>query len=286
MAYYPPLNRIVLYGGSGAGVTQNAFAWDGSAWAQVGSTGPSAATEHSMVYDSDSARLLLVGASTSDAATWLFDGASWQRVAHQANTVRARTNQCAWYDERRDRIMLYGGSVSGVSSRETWEYRGVGGPIITSVPTWQVLCRSGEATFTVQLATGSVADSVAWLKNGFSLTTGSTAWGSSLSTTASADGRTFTLRLSGLGEGDTGGYQCVLGNACGGATVTNPAILRVCTADFNCSGTGAGDGVSQQDIFDFLTAWFATDPQADINRDGMLSVQDLFEFLAAYFAGC
>ena len=35
MAYYPPLNRVVLYGGSGAGVTQNAFAWDGSAWTEA-----------------------------------------------------------------------------------------------------------------------------------------------------------------------------------------------------------------------------------------------------------
>jgi hypothetical protein len=286
MAYFPPLNSVVLYGGSGAGVTQNAFAWNGSSWTQIGTTGPSPATEHSLVFDADSARLLLVGASTGDAAAWLFDGSAWQRVPHQAATVRARTNQCAWHDAARDRIMIYGGAVSGGSSRDTWEYRGVSGPAIAGAPVWQVQCRFGQAAFSVRAGAGSTVAGAGWLKDGVSLTPGPTAWGSTISTTGSEDGLTYTLLLSGVGDGDNGGYQCVLENPCGGATVTNPAFLRVCTADFNCSGTGAGDGVSPQDIFDFLTAWFAGDLRADISRDGLLSVQDLYDFLAAYFAGC
>lgn len=54
-----------------------------------------------------------------------------------------------------------------------------------------------------------------------------------------------------------------------------------CAADFN----GAG-GLTVQDIFDFLAAYFAGEPSADFNGVGGLSVQDIFEFLAAYFAGC
>lgn len=42
--------------------------------------------------------------------------------------------------------------------------------------------------------------------------------------------------------------------------------------------------ISVQDIFDFLTAWFATN--ADFNRDGMTTVQDIFDFLASWFAAC
>lgn len=50
-------------------------------------------------------------------------------------------------------------------------------------------------------------------------------------------------------------------------------------ADFNGDGT-----ISVQDIFDFLAAWFAGSPAADINGNG-LSVQDIFDFLNDWFAG-
>lgn len=53
-----------------------------------------------------------------------------------------------------------------------------------------------------------------------------------------------------------------------------------CVADFN----GVG-GVSVEDVFDFLQAWFGNDPRADLNGDG-LGVQDIFLFLEAWFAGC
>jgi len=53
-----------------------------------------------------------------------------------------------------------------------------------------------------------------------------------------------------------------------------------CLADFNHQA-----GVSVQDIFDFLAAFFQPDPCADISGSG-LSPQDLFDFLAAYFSGC
>jgi hypothetical protein len=54
----------------------------------------------------------------------------------------------------------------------------------------------------------------------------------------------------------------------------------ICAGDFNRSGT-----LEVQDIFDFLNAWFGSDPAADFNGNG-LSVQDIFDFLNAWFAGC
>jgi uncharacterized repeat protein (TIGR01451 family) len=57
--------------------------------------------------------------------------------------------------------------------------------------------------------------------------------------------------------------------------------LPPCAADFN------GDGApNSQDFFDFLTAFFASDPAADFNADGSINSQDFFDFLAAFFAGC
>jgi hypothetical protein len=54
-----------------------------------------------------------------------------------------------------------------------------------------------------------------------------------------------------------------------------------CGADFNNSGA-----VTVQDIFDFLSAYFASSPSADVNGSGTVTVQDIFDYLAAYFAGC
>jgi hypothetical protein len=54
-----------------------------------------------------------------------------------------------------------------------------------------------------------------------------------------------------------------------------------CPADINGSG-----GLTVQDIFDFLAAYFGNLPASDFNNSGSISVQDIFDFLAAYFAGC
>jgi hypothetical protein len=71
------------------------------------------------------------------------------------------------------------------------------------------------------------------------------------------------------------------------AFVSTPACNAVgnnttpcCRADFNHI-----NGLSVQDIFDFLNAWFAGTLSADVNGGG-LSVQDIFDFLNMWFAGC
>ncbi len=54
-----------------------------------------------------------------------------------------------------------------------------------------------------------------------------------------------------------------------------------CKADFDQSGV-----LGLSDIFNFLAAWFTSDPRADFNTDGGTNVSDIFAFLAAWFAGC
>lgn len=58
-------------------------------------------------------------------------------------------------------------------------------------------------------------------------------------------------------------------------------LFAACPGDFNASGS-----VSVQDIFDFLTAWFANDPSSDVNATAGTSVQDIFDFLGAWFLTC
>ncbi len=54
-----------------------------------------------------------------------------------------------------------------------------------------------------------------------------------------------------------------------------------CRPDFDGSGC-----LNVNDIFAFLTAWFAHDPRADYDADGAISIQDVFAFIAGWFGGC
>lgn len=58
------------------------------------------------------------------------------------------------------------------------------------------------------------------------------------------------------------------------------ATTAVCVADFDNSGSA---GVS--DIFEYLNAWFASQPRADLDGGGV-GVSDIFVFLNTWFAGC
>ena len=73
-----------------------------------------------------------------------------------------------------------------------------------------------------------------------------------------------------------GSFQGV-GVACG--LSGNPTTC--CKANYN--GT---NGVSVQDLFDFLAGWFNNSPAADINGVNGVTVQDIFDFMALWFAGC
>lgn len=109
---------------------------------------------------------------------------------------------------------------------------------------------------------------------------------------------TFTLKVIGGGGvlpvsgACCTGTACVVGlqSACGaGSTfagagtacgpVGNPTTC--CPANFN----GVG-GVTVQDVFEFLVAYFGASPSADFNGVGGVTVQDVFDFLVAYFRGC
>ncbi len=54
-----------------------------------------------------------------------------------------------------------------------------------------------------------------------------------------------------------------------------------CPCDFN-----GVNGVTVQDIFDFLTAWLAGNASADFNHAHGVTVQDIFDFLTCWLAGC
>jgi hypothetical protein len=75
---------------------------------------------------------------------------------------------------------------------------------------------------------------------------------------------------------DHGVFQGV-GVACG----IGDNHTTCCPANFNLL-----NGLTVQDIFDFLNAWFASDVRCDFNHVDGVNVQDIFDFLNAWFAGC
>ena len=62
-----------------------------------------------------------------------------------------------------------------------------------------------------------------------------------------------------------------------------PRVVDLCPADFNNSG---GEP-NVQDVYDFLSAFFAGSVDADVNASGgSPTVQDVFDFIAAWYVGC
>jgi hypothetical protein len=75
-----------------------------------------------------------------------------------------------------------------------------------------------------------------------------------------------------VGVSTPGGAAC---NAAG------DAVSPCCLADFN-----KADGVTIDDIFIYLNAWFATSDFANVGEPGAPNIDDIFIFLNAWFGGC
>ena len=130
---------------------------------------------------------------------------------------------------------------------------------------------AGAAVVMAATFSGTPA-SMRWKKNGVDVFDGG---GYSGATTP-------MLSISGANAVHAGTYILVATGVCGSrSSEAGVLTVRACAADFNQSG-----GLSLQDIFDFLMAWFGGLSSADFNHVGGLSAQDIFDFLGAWFAGC
>jgi len=91
----------------------------------------------------------------------------------------------------------------------------------------------------------------------------------------------FVFDLDGDNDIDCDDWRSLLALWSGPLPLPEFSSCPSCRADFNGFG-----GVTIQDLFDFLGAWFAGAPAADINGQGGVSLQDIFDYLGAWFAGC
>ncbi|MBK8099421.1 MAG: hypothetical protein IPK26_20120 [Planctomycetes bacterium] len=125
MAYDQRRDRVVLTGAMSTLVGAQVWEFDGSNWAQNGTTPFGPRDEPLFVYDAGRGVCTLFGgwnASTAvmGADTWDFDGTNWTQLA-PATSPSARYRTAHWYDSRRGRVVMHGGSTGFT---ETWEFDG------------------------------------------------------------------------------------------------------------------------------------------------------------------
>jgi hypothetical protein len=135
-AYDERRQAAVLFGGNrvlfGRGDEENTFLADTwlftrGRWEHRAVAGPTPRAEPGIAYDRDRGRVVLFGGYRRSSGgtlrlgdTWEWDGQHWVNVAVPGPTPR--NGSAMAYDERRRRVVLFGGPGP---SNETWEWDGV-----------------------------------------------------------------------------------------------------------------------------------------------------------------
>ncbi len=142
----------------------------------------------------------------------------------------------------------------------------------------------GTVTLTL-VNTGSVAASYTILADGAGGWTGAATGGvTQVVTPGGSVPVVVQIRAPGMSGAASAGLVVSARSSVDGGTrawATVNATRWPCTADFN-----GVDGLTIQDIFDFLNSWLGGDPSADFDGVNGLQVADIFAFLNAWFVGC
>ncbi len=122
LVYDAGRQRVVLYGGQSGGfpnitVLSDTWEWDGTAWSQRATTGPSIRVHQAMAYDRARQRVVLYGgfneAQGEIRDIWEWDGTAWtQQSATTAGNVAGRGIA---YDEKASVLYLYSVVASTVT---------------------------------------------------------------------------------------------------------------------------------------------------------------------------
>lgn len=290
-------NRLIA-GGSfssigGAG-SRLVAAWNGTAWSALGQglTGTSSPVVHAVgVYNG---RIYATGQfafsgpiSTTGIARFSDATGTWEPLGPGLGTSFTGVTGIgrALVPYRGELLVAGDFLAAGTQPSAGWaRYTDSSLPRIVRQPIAPTFTPGGTVQISVGIdAAYSIfgATTFQWRRNGVAIADGPQP-GNPGNPSIAAGSSSATLTISNSSLTDRGNYDCVITNPCG--SVTSGAVMFasvVCRADFNSDGSA-----TLQDIFDFLTAWFATDPRADFNMNSEVTVQDLLDFLAAWFAGC
>ncbi len=115
MAYDPVRQVVVMHGGTaydnslGYYAARDTWEWDGTAWTQRSTAGPSGVSSD-MAYDPARQAMIMVMTTGTDSQTWSWNGSTWQSLPSnlppETNGIRL------FFDENRGQMMAFGGGVS------------------------------------------------------------------------------------------------------------------------------------------------------------------------------
>lgn len=134
MAYDEARGNIVLFGGwSGISFLNDTWTYDGVTWTeQAPATVPPVRGEAAMTYDGANGEVVMFGGNIGGAGvganlddTWVWNGTDWTNRA-PANAPSPRSYVSMVYDAARNNVVLFGGSVPGVTHlNDTWIWSGL-----------------------------------------------------------------------------------------------------------------------------------------------------------------
>ncbi|MBI2388402.1 MAG: hypothetical protein HYV09_02185, partial [Deltaproteobacteria bacterium] len=142
MAWDPLSKKSVLFGGWGGSTTMaDTWTWDGTEWASVAGSGPSARQHHAMTYDTAGSRVLLFGGETGSPGTylndlWSFNGATWTLVTTLGTPPTARSTSAFAFRSVDGKALLFGGANSSTIFGDTLE-------LTSSTNTWSTVSGAG-----------------------------------------------------------------------------------------------------------------------------------------------
>lgn len=131
MTFDPATNTCILFGGRdnlNALYLNDTWAWNGATWTQLNpSTAPTPRGRQVSVYDSRRGRIVMFGGRAAAALgdTWVFQAGNWTQIP--TTTIPGSTGIYAFgltYDPVRDRVVLFGGTTTGGTLPNTWEFDG------------------------------------------------------------------------------------------------------------------------------------------------------------------
>jgi hypothetical protein len=146
MTYDSARANTILFGGWNLGTSPNppiyygdTWLWNGASWTQSNVAGPAARKGHTLVFDSQRSRAVLVGGvatSTYFGDTWEWDGMSWSQRA--SSGITPRSYHAAAYDSARMQTVVFGGTNSsnffGLQDTLLWDGTTWTAPTVAAPP--------------------------------------------------------------------------------------------------------------------------------------------------------
>jgi hypothetical protein len=124
LAYDSTRGQVILFGGTGADVTNDTWTWDGKNWTQrTPASNPSARLGAAIVDDPDHHVVLLFGGRSSNGDykgdTWQWDGSDWKQL-QPAHSPTPRAAAAITYDPVHHFAILFSGEPGLTSDTWTW----------------------------------------------------------------------------------------------------------------------------------------------------------------------